>query len=97
MPNVMFVCIFEQGNQVTGSIDSGSNLNGMMFSTLDRNNDICSSYHCASRYKGGWWFNCCGYAFLNGLYNMSSWWNPWYPTVTTGTMLEKTSMMIRRR
>lgn len=40
MPNVMFVCIFEQGNQVTGSIDSGRNLNGMMFSTLDRNNDI---------------------------------------------------------
>lgn len=98
MPNVTFVCIFEQGNQMTGSTYPKYYLNGMMFSTLDRNNDNCgSSFQCASRYKGGWWFNCCGSAFLNGFYNMSSWWNPWYPTVSTGTMIQKTSMMIRRR
>lgn len=96
MPNVTFVCIFEQGNQMTGSIDSRYDLNGMMFSTLDRDNDICY-HHCVFYVKGGWWFNCCSYAHLNGLYNMSSWWNSWYPTVTTGTMIQKTSMMIRRR
>lgn len=85
------------GNQLmTGSRDSGTNLNGMMFSTLDRDNDNCYG-SCASDYKGGWWFSCCHYAYLNGLYNTSNWLRPWYPTVSIGTMLQKTSMMIRRR
>lgn len=96
MSNVTFLCIFEQGNMMTGSRVPGYDLNGMMFSTLDRDNDKCT-FSCASYERGGWWFNCCGYAFLNGFYHTSAWWNPWTPPVTTGTMLQKTSMMIRRR
>lgn len=74
----------------------GADLNGIMFSTLDRDNDECS-FHCASGYKGGWWFNCCRNAYLNGPYNMSSWYKPWYPPFETADMIQKTSMMVRRR
>ena len=42
------------GDSMTRS-DSG-NLNGMKFSTRDRDNDKWGSI-CAQSYKGGWWFN----------------------------------------
>lgn len=76
---------------------SCKDLNRKKFSTLDRDNDNYGNFHCAIHHEGGWWFNCCHYAFLNGLYNTSNWWGPWYPTVPRGTMLKKTSMMVRRR
>ena len=37
------------------------------FSTKDRDNDN-SSGNCAAEYKGGWWFNSCVTANLNGFY-----------------------------
>lgn len=37
------------------------------FSTKDRDNDN-SSGNCAAAYKGGWWFNSCVIANLNGYY-----------------------------
>jgi len=37
------------------------------FSTKDRDNDN-SSGNCAASYKGGWWFNSCVIANLNGYY-----------------------------
>ena len=40
---------------------------GMSFSTLDRDNDLCKACHCGSS-LGGWWHNNCGYANLNGFY-----------------------------
>ncbi|XP_050082500.1 fibrinogen-like protein 1 [Anopheles aquasalis] len=40
---------------------------GMKFSTPERDNDKSTS-NCAESYKSGWWFNSCGYVFLNGLY-----------------------------
>ncbi|XP_078671180.1 microfibril-associated glycoprotein 4-like [Branchiostoma floridae x Branchiostoma belcheri] len=43
--------------------------NGMMFSTVDRDNDAINNYHCSQRNgQGGWWFRGCGYSFLNGRY-----------------------------
>jgi len=33
--------------------------NNMRFSTPDRDNDICGC-HCASSWKGGWWYSNCG-------------------------------------
>ena len=56
--------------------DSFSYHNGMAFSTKDQDNDLSvSTGYCAPRYKGGWWFNNCHYAFLNGLYYNGSHFN----------------------
>ena len=41
------------GDGMTGSIS----LNGMRFSTQDRDNDKAGSFHCARANKGAWWFN----------------------------------------
>ncbi|CAL1281177.1 unnamed protein product [Larinioides sclopetarius] len=41
---------------------------GQKFSTIDRDNDN-STYHCAQKYKGGWWFADCHTSNLNGMYN----------------------------
>lgn len=43
----------------------------MEFSTYDRDNDKTTSYHCARKAHGGWWYNMCDYAYtnLNGEYN----------------------------
>ncbi|KAH3753910.1 hypothetical protein DPMN_188561 [Dreissena polymorpha] len=41
--------------------------NGRPFSTFDRDNDRYSGC-CACRYGGGWWFDDCFSAHLNGKY-----------------------------
>ncbi|XP_050722766.1 angiopoietin-2-like [Eriocheir sinensis] len=40
---------------------------GMMFSTKDRDNDMSKDINCAQLWKsGGWWYNRCAWANLNG-------------------------------
>ena len=56
------------GDAMTASGYSYYNVNGMKFSTKDQDNDKQSIGHCAGQHKGGWWFNNCHQAFLNGLY-----------------------------
>ncbi|KAK6178185.1 hypothetical protein SNE40_012995 [Patella caerulea] len=58
--------------------------NRMMFSTPDQDNDARREAHCAKEWEGGWWFNNCWFAFLNGPYHNQSniqWrgiaWNHW--------------------
>ncbi|CAH1242919.1 PTPRA [Branchiostoma lanceolatum] len=58
----------DAGNSLTNN--GRSDINGIMFSTQDRDNDP-NGDHCASLYsQGGWWYPLsCGQTFLNGQYN----------------------------
>ncbi|XP_063417307.1 fibrinogen-like protein 1 [Mytilus trossulus] len=56
------------GNAGNSLSDLGDyNHNGMMFSTIDRDNDRILG-NCAYKYKGAWWYNSCHRANLNGEY-----------------------------
>ena len=48
----------------------GNSLNGMKFTSRDRDNDLISA-NCATRY-GGFWYNKCGGVEINDRYNHSS-------------------------
>ncbi|XP_066248513.1 uncharacterized protein [Euwallacea similis] len=57
------------GTYVGNASDSFSSHNGSRFSTYDKKNDLapdCCS--CSISYGGGWWFNRCFEANLNGIY-----------------------------
>ena len=41
----------------------------MAFSTKDQDNDLDNGKgYCSQHYQGGWWFESCHNAFLNGFY-----------------------------
>jgi len=52
--------------------DSFSYSNGMMFSTLDRDNDR-ASHNCAAGNGGGWWYKNCFHCCMNCYYNYLYW------------------------
>lgn len=74
---------------------SGANLNGASFSTVERDNDQWNSGHCANDYNGGWWFNDCHDAFLNGPWPPEYWHDPWNPTITSVSNIAEVRMMIK--
>ena len=47
--------------------DSLAIQNGNTFSTRDYDHDNYSG-HCATQFKGGWWYNSCHTSNLNGQY-----------------------------
>ena len=52
------------------NLDS-NNLNGMKFTSCDRDNDLYNSGNCATLYDG-FWYNKCGGLEVNDQYNDSS-------------------------
>ena len=73
--------------------------NGMQFTTIDVDNDMKSSLHCAADEKfGGWWYKTCACVNLSGLYgNVSSYygaifWSGWQDYIP----MKKTYMMVKR-
>ncbi|XP_061190985.1 microfibril-associated glycoprotein 4-like isoform X2 [Saccostrea echinata] len=60
------------GDSMLNTWSSTDNLFGMYFSTTDQDNDRASE-NCAADTKGGWWFNNCHDAFLNGPWSPQFW------------------------
>ncbi|XP_061190491.1 ficolin-1-like [Saccostrea echinata] len=71
-------------------------LSGMPFSTRDRDNDRYEGNCAVYAGGGGWWFNDCYFAFLNGRWSSSDWIYPWYPPVFYSNSIKEIVMMIRR-
>ena len=83
------------------SISGGYSLNGMAFTTHDRDNDL-ASYNCAGSTKGGWWFNSCMHSQLNGIYHHdttpSNWLAVlWYTFTGSGRSLKFAEMKLKAR
>ncbi|XP_063792332.1 ficolin-1-A-like isoform X1 [Pseudophryne corroboree] len=51
--------------------DSFSKHKNMQFTTKDRDNDK-AKHSCAEKYNGGWWYESCYRAYLNGHYHKGS-------------------------
>ncbi|XP_036169902.1 fibrinogen alpha chain [Myotis myotis] len=63
---------------IEGSMEEGTEYtshNGMQFSTFDRDADQWEE-NCAEVYGGGWWYNNCQAANLNGIYYPGGFYDP---------------------
>ncbi|XP_062581356.1 fibrinogen-like protein A [Saccostrea cucullata] len=74
--------------------------NRMIFTTKDQDNDR-SVLNCGVSYHGGWWYNQCAFANLNGQYAQSArfgWkYTIWYYWKGTTETLKQTLMMVRNK
>ena len=54
----------DAGDAMAGHATPNENSNGMMFTTLDRDNDYRSGGNCAVN-LGGWWYHRCSGSLIN--------------------------------
>ena len=84
------------GNYTGDAGDSLTYHNGMRFTTKDRDYDESTTGNCAQERKGGWWYNACQDANLNGLYRENNIKGiNWYRWRGTEYSLKTTTMKIR--
>ena len=81
--------------------DSLTTDNMMKFTTKDKDNDVHSTFNCALRYSGAWWFKYCFHVHLNGPYSRSSSVSTWHGIIWNGFKgnqysLKFTEMKVRR-
>ncbi|XP_056003633.1 ficolin-2-like [Ostrea edulis] len=75
-------------------IDTGSSFDdivGMPFSTIEL--DRCARDYGAG---GGWWYNSCHDAYLNGPYNSTAWKQPWDPPILYGVEVSRSKQFSNR-
>ena len=83
------VCFFKGDAMIVGSKKYHVN---KQFSTFDADHDLHRNENCAQSYKGGWWYNDCHFANLNGVYRNKGHagmdWRPGHQTPTTMAFIE---------
>lgn len=83
------------GDTMINAPFEGANLNGVPFSTVDRDNGQCGNANCAAFNNGGWWFYKYHYVFLNGPWPPKYWLNPWVPTIINASNIAEVRLMIK--
>ncbi|CAH1791560.1 unnamed protein product [Owenia fusiformis] len=86
-----------------GGMATNGKIHGMKFSTTDVDNDLYAT-DCVNQFKGGgWWYESCAYARLNGKYSHDGIYHfeqdgiTWYHlTSSGGPSLMATTMKLRR-
>ena len=68
-------------------------VNGMRFSTKDKDNDRWAYGNCAQTYGGGWWFNRCGQTNLNGGNQQREMY--WHPHFKVKESIDRVQLKVR--
>ena len=76
--------------------------NIMKFSTKDKDHDTFETWHCAQKFKGGWWFGSCYISHLTGPFvpggSTSDWVGIiWFEWKGKKYSLKFTEMKVRRK
>ena len=88
------------GDIILTPLGSNKQMNGMQFTTSDKDNDLHPHINCASELRHpSWWFNWDTDCNLNGKYHASDgfwndgmYWNSWYSSKNS---LKSVSMKIK--
>ena len=96
-----FKLTLKNGQSPTNVIDSlyadatsgDDTVNGMRFSTKDKDNDRLANGNCAETYGGGWWYNRCGQTNVNGGNERRTMF--WHPTIPVKQSMDWVQLKVR--